>query len=201
MRITLSLMAVCVFPLILHAQGDIRVTGAEVTEVGIYTAQVILATTATNVIDGKLEGLDGFMLQQSTTNVPARVGTRFGFRYRILGSPKDAPIMLAMVGEHPPLTNPKTGKTSRRDEYQLQSWIGDTYTCYCLDEEWELVSGKWTFEVWHKGRKLCEQSFMLVTDGIKKSSNQVPDTGRVWPILRADTSTVTTLSESGGHGR
>jgi hypothetical protein len=164
-----------VLPVMAHAQ-QVTVTGGEVTEVGIYTAKVLQVTSTTNVIDETLEGLDGFTLLQSTTNIPARLGTRFGFRYRILGQPKNAPVMLRMVGVHPPFTNPKTGKTASRDEYQLQSWIGDTYTCYILDEDWELIPGKWTFEVWHEDKKLCEQSFMVVTDPEKtKSANHTSE--------------------------
>ncbi len=179
MKTSLGALLLLVLPLSASAQ-QAQVTGAEVTEVGIYTAKVIQVTTTTNVIDGTLEGLDNFVLLQSTTNVPARVGTRFGFRYRILGQPRNAPITLTMVGIHPSFTNPKTGKTATRDEYQLQSWIGDTYTCYSLDEDWELIPGKWTFEVWHEGKKLCEQSFMVVADQKKtRSVNQAPeDTAR-----------------------
>jgi len=146
------------------AQDTVSVSGASVTEVGIYTARVIKKFEVPGVTGGTNEGLDSFSLVKATTNVPARIGTRFGFRYTIHGTPSNAPIVLTMVGEHPPLKNPKTGTTQTRDEYRLQSWIGQTYTSYALDEEWELIPGKWKFEVWHKGKKLCEQSFMVVPD-------------------------------------
>ena len=113
------------------AQEGVSVTGADITEVGIYTA---------------------------------RIGTRFGFRYTIRGTPSNAPIVLRMVGEHPPYTNPRTGKTQTRDEYELKSWIGETYTSYLFEEEWELIPGKFKFEVWHRDKKLCEQSFTVVPD-------------------------------------
>jgi len=60
------------------------------------------------------------------------------------------------------------GRTQTRDVYELQSWIGQTYTSYSFDEEWELIPGKWKFEVWHKGKKLCEQSFTVVPDAKPK---------------------------------
>src|ERR1041385_2483616 len=84
------------------AQDAISVTGADVTEAGIYTAQVVKRFAVPGVASGTNEGLDSFKLVQATTNVPARIGTRFGFRYTIRGTPSNAPIVLKMVGEHPP---------------------------------------------------------------------------------------------------
>jgi tetratricopeptide (TPR) repeat protein len=151
-----------------RAQDAVSVTGADVTEVGIYKAAVIKTFAVPGVAGGTNEGLDSFTLVEATTNVPARIGTRFGLRYTIHGAPLNAPIDLTMVGEHPPYRNPKTGKTQARDVYGLQSWIGETYTSYLLSEEWELIPGKFRFEVWHEGKKLCEQSFMIVRDtGLK----------------------------------
>jgi hypothetical protein len=150
----------------IFAAGKVQVSGAKVTEVGIYKTHV--ATDYTNAAGVKLRGIDEFKLVHATTNVPARIGVCFGFRYVILGEPKNAPIMLTMVGKHPPIKNAKTGKVETEDRYPLQSWIGNTYTSNSLDDESELVPGKWTFEVWHEGKKLCEQSFMVVVDeGLK----------------------------------
>jgi len=146
------------------AQDTVSVTGATVTEVGIYTARVVKTFDVPAVVGGTNQGLDSFTLVQATTNVTARVGTRFGFRFTIHGKPSNAPVALTMVGEHPPLKDPATGKTQTRDEYQLESWIGQTYTSYSFDHEWELIPGKWKFEVWHRGKKLCEQSFTVVAD-------------------------------------
>lgn len=144
------------------------VTGADVTEVGIYSADVVRTFVVPGVAAGTNEGLDSFTLVEATTNIPARIGTRFGFRYTIRGTPSNAPIVLTMVGEHPPYKNPTSTKTQTRDEYELQSWIGQTYTSYSFDEEWELIPGKFKFEVWHEGKKLCEQSFAIVPDTISK---------------------------------
>ena len=158
------LLALGAFALRVTAQDTPSVTSATVTEVGIYAAQVIKTFDVPGVIGGTNQGLDSFTLVQATTNIPARVGTRFGFRYTIHGTPTNAPVVLTMVGKHPPLKDPKTEKTQTRDEYELQSWIGQTYTSYSFDNAWEAVPGIWEFEVWHKGKKLCEQSFTVVPD-------------------------------------
>jgi hypothetical protein len=162
MILPILILALATFGFCAAAQDSVSVTGANVTEAGIYSARVVKKTAEPGVASGTNEWLESFTLVRAATNVPARIGTRFGFRYTIRGTPSNAPIVLTMVGEHPPYKNPKTGKTQTRDEYELQSWIGQTYTSYSFEEEWELIPGKFTFEVWHKGKKLCEQSFSVV---------------------------------------
>jgi hypothetical protein len=162
MKFGYLLFVLCALPLSLLGQEEVRVTDAKVTEAGIYQAQVL--TGETNATGVKLQGIDEFKLLKSTTNVPARIGTRFGMRYEILGAPTNAPITVTMVGKHPPIKNLKTGKIETKDAYRLRSWVGKTYTSYSLDQQSDLVPGPWTFEVWHEGKKLCEQSFMVVPD-------------------------------------
>lgn len=144
----------------LFGQEPAKVTSAKITEVGIYEAKVL--TDQTNAAGVKLQGLDEFKLLKSTTNIPARIGVRYGFRYEILGSPKNAPIVLTMVGKHPPMKNSTTGRVGTVDTYQLTSWVGKTYTSDSLEEKAELVPGPRTLEVWHQGKKLCEQTFLIV---------------------------------------
>lgn len=76
-----------------------------------------------------------------------------------------------MVGKHPPIKDATTGKTETQDTYLLRSWIGKTHTSSSLDEESDLVLGQWTLEIWHDGKKLCEQSFDVVPDEKKKASD------------------------------
>jgi hypothetical protein len=162
MKIIYQLFFACVLPLPLLGQTEVHVTGAKVTEAGIYQAQVV--TGETNAAGLKLQGLDEFKLLTATTNVPARVGVRFGFRYEILGTPANAPVVLTMVARHPPIKNSTTGKFETTDAYQVKSWIGKTYTSGSLTEQLDCVPGVWSFEVWHGGKMLCAQSFLVVPD-------------------------------------
>jgi hypothetical protein len=162
MKFIFQLLIACALPLHLFSQEEVHVTGAKVTEAGIYASQVM--TDETNAAGVKLQGLDEFKLLMNTTNVPARIGIRFGFRYEIFGTPANAPIVLTMVGKHPPIKNSTTGRVETTDTYQLNSWIGKTYTSNSLDEKSDCVPGEWSFEVWYDGKKLCEQSFLVVAD-------------------------------------
>lgn len=94
------IVAISAFVFRVLAQDTVSVIGADVTEVGIYRARVVKTFNVPGVVGSTNEGLDSFTLAQATTNIPARVGTRFGFRYTIHGTPSNAPIVLTMVGEH-----------------------------------------------------------------------------------------------------
>jgi hypothetical protein len=74
MKCVFQLVIACLLPLPVFSQEEARVTGAKITEVGIYASQII--TDETNATGVKLQGLDNFKLLMSTTNVPARIGIR-----------------------------------------------------------------------------------------------------------------------------
>lgn len=64
------------------------VTGATITEPGIYAADVVQQIPAPGTAKATNENLASFKLLQATTNIRAKIGTRFGFRYTIHGSPR-----------------------------------------------------------------------------------------------------------------
>ena len=161
MKILGFIILACAGPFTLLGQGPVHVTSAKILEAGIYSAQVVAAKT--NASGVQLQTLDELTLLQSTTNIPARLGVRFGFRYRIVGSPPDVPITLTLVGTHPPMTN-STGKVQTTFGYPLKSWIGQAYVSNALDKPSDLVTGVWKFELWYEGKFLCEQSFFVAPE-------------------------------------
>ena len=120
MKLSCQLFFLGAWSLTVLGQEEAHVTGAKVTEVGIYQAQVI--TAQTNATGVKLQGLDEFKLLRSATNVPARVGVRFGFRYEILGTPANAPVVLTMVVTHPP---PERDDRQNRGQGELPVALAD----------------------------------------------------------------------------
>src|SRR5438552_11987612 len=98
MNFRVPLISVGFLALLLRANADERasVTGAKITEAGIYSARAIKSFDTPGVVGGTNEGIDSFVLVQATTNVPARIGTRFGFRYTIQGAQTNALMVLTM---------------------------------------------------------------------------------------------------------
>jgi hypothetical protein len=136
----------------------------DIVDFGIYAANRG-ETTATPGTAAGVTALTGLKLVRSTTSVPARIGTTFGFRYRFIGQPSGATLKIKKVTLYPQpgVRNPATENTTVRGEYFHHEKMGeDQIRVYTLDSEWELVKGTWTFELWLEDRKLASKSFDLV---------------------------------------
>ena len=133
------------------ANDKVSIVGVDAVEPGIYVSS------------------PGLKLSQITTNIPAALGTMFGFKYTINGTPSRAPVTLTVITKRPPFKNEPSRKKEIVEKDRLPGTIGAPHwACFSFDEEWELVPGKWTWEIWHNQRKLCEQSFNIVVDREKE---------------------------------
>ena len=97
------------------------------------------------------------------TIIPAQIGTTFGLRYKVIGTPPDAEVTIRNVISFPaPGLRPSSGEPLTRVESDEQTRIGETVAAlYTLDDRFELVPGVWSFELWDGNRKLLTQSFTL----------------------------------------
>ena len=102
-------------------------------------------------------------LIESTTNVPARIGTSFGFRVKIPGTPSDDVVPCTAKCFHPKLTDPSSGRSSEVDQWDTSGLAGqDGYIGYTLDNDWELVPGAWTLQVFLDSKLVLEKTFNVV---------------------------------------
>jgi hypothetical protein len=61
------------------------------------------------------------------------------------------------------LKNPKSDSNQTRGEHSLFATIGQiNYRGYVFENDWELVPGAWTIELWDGKRKLASQTFDVV---------------------------------------
>lgn len=138
-----------------------QIESIEVVDYGLYTAEVmsaqrdaqgLLQNTSTNVRHS-----------QTTRDVPAQIGVRFGFRFRVTGVPSGTEVRLKKIITFPPggLRNPASPQVISRSETTLAMTVGHEamYTAYKFDDPWELATGTWTIELWQGDRKLLSQSF------------------------------------------
>jgi hypothetical protein len=73
------------------------------------------------------------------------------------------PLHIVMLYPAPGVVRPGAQAPIRRSEYSAPKRIGDwLFLVYSLDEDWELVPGDWTFEIWYENRKLTSQTFTVV---------------------------------------
>lgn len=147
-----------------HAAGEApRIDRVVIFERGIYRAQST-GMPHPAVSMRPVSGVQNSQLIDSTTTVPARHLTRFGLRYVVNGAPHGAVVGLRMITRYPDggLLDPVSRQRHFQHEYNIDVQIGvPGYRDYNLDEDWEVVPGRWVFEFWIGIRKLGEQQFCL----------------------------------------
>ncbi len=99
-----------------------------------------------------------------TNEIPAELGVGFGFEYVINSRPKGQPLEVTSVIKFPGEgLKPPGSRVYKESRERREVLIGrETFYGYGFDEDWELVPGTWTFEIWHKNAMLIHKSFNVV---------------------------------------
>jgi hypothetical protein len=164
-----------------YAQGQVQ--SLEITDYGLYT------------LDREISGRDSQGISLGTASnikhtatqrtVPAQIGATFGFRYRVVGRPEGATVDLkkVIVFPSPGLLTPTSSTRVPKAEFNVEAKIGETNSeLYTLEDNFELMPGIWTLEMWQGNRKLVSQSFKLDKQGEKaepeKAEREKPDPRR-----------------------
>ncbi len=154
-------LGVALLMLAVAPAGAQQLSTIEILQPGIYTSEVTesrgnASGIASNTIANE-------KLALATITIPLQQGVRFGFRYRPVGTPDNGIVRLKKIILVPsPGLRPPGKPPVQRIETLLDRRIGETsYTEYSLDDVFELVPGKWTFQLWWNNQKMAEQSFTL----------------------------------------
>lgn len=100
----------------------------------------------------------------TTANVPARLNTSFGFRYRLNGPPQAQARQLTFVVQFPTEVRPPSAAKPLRayaNTVFVQPGVPH-YRGYALDHDWEVMPGTWVFQILDGNRKLAERRFTIV---------------------------------------
>lgn len=100
-----------------------------------------------------------------TDYIVARKGVSFGFTYKLVNLPTNAPTMVTIEILHPAIIKPD-GQTNYGEGIQQvipQSKDGmyTNHIGYHLDEEYDLVEGDWTMSISSENGRLISKSFHL----------------------------------------
>ena len=140
------------------------VTDVEIIDYGILSAQLDKTIKDQTLVQGAHRTMTASRVLKRTTDIPAAKGLKFGIRYLIKGYPIGSRIKIDFIVHYPApgLTNPGTGKTARQSVVSMVKKIGRiTTTGYLFNQQWEMVPGQWTFQIWHDARKLAEKQFQV----------------------------------------
>jgi len=140
-----------------------EITGGKILKYGIYTATEVKIVKAEGTAAGKRRISEDAEILENTTQIPATIGKGFGIRYVINGKPDGRQINIRVKVAHPPMKNPEKEKAVTISEYTRKAKIGTIiWNDYTFDEEWELVTGKWTIQIYYKDQKLLEKTFTVI---------------------------------------
>jgi hypothetical protein len=162
MRLCLAVCLLISFVPNANAQ-QARIDRIDIVEFGIYTADRKLDSVNAQGI--KRSTIDNIRHAATTTTIPLQKDMQFGYRYKIVGQPDGAQVDIKLVTNYPApgLRSPSSQKPVTRAERIRQRLIGETsVTTYTLEDDFELVPGVWTFEIYDGNRKLVTKTFTLV---------------------------------------
>ena len=106
------------------------------------------------------------VVSRITDTIPAVRGTSFGVRFTIRGLPASTTVRLRKVVRHPVMKRPD-GTTSTGYETTIDLPVDHEGAAaategYGLDEDFELLPGHWSIEIWLGERRLLSETFSLV---------------------------------------
>jgi hypothetical protein len=137
---------------------------AEIVDYGIYTGEENKVIVETNTPTGSLlQGRGVCRLAKQTTEIPAELGTQFGFRFVVHDSKKNGKVKLHCVWLYPEITDTATGRKSTRFESDANGKPEDRNDgiMWTFTEPSELVPGDWTFQVFKDGEMILEKTFKV----------------------------------------
>jgi hypothetical protein len=88
--------------------------------------------------------------------------TILGYQYRLSNLPDTHSVQLRRVLKHPEFRLPD-GSVSSGSDYTIHRRVEHNevfgYDVYALNEDYEMVDGEWTFQIWFDDKLLVEQEF------------------------------------------
>jgi hypothetical protein len=133
----------------------------EILDYGVYATGTRTTVPMPISVSGKMNLVADVRLTEKTREIVGQLGTSFGFRYRIIGVPDGANVLIRT--RHPRLTNPDTGKSMNYGEReQSVNAGGERYTGYSFDSSYEIAEGEWSFQIIYEGRVIGEQKFKVI---------------------------------------
>jgi hypothetical protein len=129
-----------------------------------------------NSDDGKpvqIEGTENEYIQtaefkhiETTRDIPAKLGTYFGFEFELLDLPPGEEIKFDIYVIHPPLKMNEGAAISTEDSYWLRATVpkGGSYKSaewFGLTSDADLVPGKWVYKYYIGKEQLLEQEFLV----------------------------------------
>ena len=135
------------------ASAEVRIEGP--VEFGVFEGPKAELQSGERVLRRSNEQI------QATTVVPAKLGTKFGLRYQLLGKvAEDTPLILLYF-----TPGIRTADGQRHDKFEVTQKLvpgaPQDVMAYEFTESHEVVPGEWRFMVFQGDRLLTQKSFTV----------------------------------------
>ena len=134
---------------IITSYGTYEMSGGETTQEAGDTAA------------GHVHIAKGMKLVRTTDRVPRSKGTAFGYQFVVEGTPTGSHLPVVVSVRHPPFQRPGQEQSEQETWNQTVEVGMPSYAGYSLDEEWKMVPGQWSVQVFHGPRLLAEKAFTV----------------------------------------
>ena len=101
---------------------------------------------------------------ETSDKIKGAKGVKFGIEYFIKGftDEKDDVTFYSRIS-HPTMINPVTSEKLQYVKERKTNWLNESnFDYYNFEFDWELVTGKWTFEILEGDRTLLTKEFEVV---------------------------------------
>lgn len=139
---------------------------AEVVNSGTYLVTSAADTGSRDSSLMKTAFGDSLKLVQRGNTIKAKLGMAFGFHFRLNSSAKRV-RHLGSIWEHPEYTDPKTGKSFRRQKFRESVLAGysESAVIFMFEYPWEIAEGTWTVTLTdEEGYPLIRERFEVKLD-------------------------------------
>jgi hypothetical protein len=161
----MSRWLICIVAMLMAGPvAAVDVTALQVVEAGLFRARSTGHVPSPLAVDERTQTLDNVEFYSLTSKVPAKLGIRFGTRFRVVGTPVNQTVTLRSIWRipEPGIQNPETGTHYRQSISDTAATSGAiTMRGYTFDAHWEIRCGEWIQEVWFGERKLLSQTFTV----------------------------------------
>ena len=144
---------------------SLKIERIEVARPGTYEIEVGKPIPDPGVATGNRVEARAYKSLKVGGRIEAKLGTVIGAELTIVGAPRRGKVPLKVVWRYPApgLTNPESKANKSSDEYTDTQLIGEKFPIFWgLTQDWHLVPGTWTLEIFHGERRLVSQPFELV---------------------------------------
>lgn len=123
-----------------------------------------------NFVEDNIESPTGYFIRtddiqliDATSVISAKIGTIMGIKYLFNSSSSQEIVNFQCKIIHPTLNNPNTNELFNQTIENKSDYNNEiNFDFYEFEENWELIPGIWTFQIFENDKLLFSQEFKVV---------------------------------------